>query len=93
MEILKDENTYKCKTYLKIIQMTDLTEADYLSLKEIHQLANEVHEHIQDKNLKKTAKKFVETIFGQLEKMPEYLEEQRKQVKKKLNFVNFISVF
>ena len=60
--------------------MADLTEADYLSLKEIHQLANEVHEHIQDKNLKKTAKKFVETVYTLLEKMPEYLEEQKKQV-------------
>ncbi len=81
MEILKDENTYKCKTYLKIIQMTDLSEADYLSLKEIHQLANEVHEHIQDKSLKKTAKKFVETVHVLLEKLPEYLEEQKIQVK------------
>ena len=49
--------SYKSKTYLKIIQMTDISEADYLSLKEIHQLANEVHDHIQDKNVKKTAKK------------------------------------
>lgn len=61
--------------------MTDLSEADYFSLKEIHQLANEVHDHIQDKNLKKTAKKFVESVQGLLEKMPEYLEDQKKQVK------------
>ena len=89
MEILKDENTYKSKTYLKIIQMTDLSEADYLSLKEIHQLANEVHDHIQDKNVKKTAKKFVDTVFAQLSAMPDYLEEQRKQVSiLKLNCFN-----
>ena len=80
MEILKDENTYKCKTYLKIIQMADLSEADYMSLNEIHQLANEVHDHIQDKNVKKTAKKFADTVFTMLSQMPEYIEEQRKKV-------------
>jgi condensin complex subunit 3 len=43
-EILKDDNAYKCKTYLKILQMADLSEADYLSLKDIFNLANEVHD-------------------------------------------------
>lgn len=71
-EILKDENSFKCKTYLKVLQMADLSEADYLSLKNIHQLAEEVYEHIDDKLVKKMAKKFEENVCDILSKKPEH---------------------
>ena len=60
--------------------MTDLSEADYLSLNEIHDLSNEIYNSIQEKTLKKTAKKFSENVLALLEKMPEYQEKQRKEV-------------
>lgn len=83
-EILKDDNSFKCKTYLKVLQMADLTEADYLSLKNIHQLAEEVYEHIDDKLIKKMAKKFEENVLGLLSKKPEHqqLLDQSKQMEK-----------
>jgi condensin complex subunit 3 len=43
-EILKDDNSFKLKTYLKLLQLADLTSADYLSLKSIHELIEEVHD-------------------------------------------------
>lgn len=73
-EILKDDNSFKCKTYLKILQMADLSDADYLSLKNIHQLAEEVHEHIDDKLVKKMAKKFEEHVLEILSKKPEHTQ-------------------
>ena len=78
-EILKDENAYKCKTYMKVLQMADLTGADYLSLKSIHELTDEVHLHIQDKLVKKSAVKFNEMVYGLMIKKPEY-EKEKKQV-------------
>ncbi|RNA26517.1 hypothetical protein BpHYR1_034644, partial [Brachionus plicatilis] len=71
-EILKDDNSFKLKTYLKLLQMADLSDADYLSLKNIHQLAEEVHEHIDDRLIKKTAKRFEESVLAMLIKKPEH---------------------
>jgi len=58
--------------------MSDLTDADYYSLKDIFQLSNDVHDHIQDKLIKKTAKKFSETVETLLQSKPEYLQEQEQ---------------
>lgn len=80
-ELLKEDNTFKCKTYLKILQMADLNEADYFALKEIERLAEQVHEFIDERFNKKTAKKFWESIEALLAKKPEYLEEiERKRL-------------
>lgn len=78
-EILKDENAYKCKTYLKIMSMADLSNADYLALKSIHELADEVQMHISDKLIKKTAIRFSESVMAFMSKKPEYEEEQRRK--------------
>lgn len=79
MELLKEGNAFRCKTYLKIAQLADLGDADYHSLKNIWQLVEQVHEHIDDRTNKKTAKKFVESIEALLNKMPEYIEEQERK--------------
>lgn len=78
-EILKDENAYKCKTYLKIMNMADLSNADYLALKSIHELVDEVQMHISDKLIKKSAIKFSESVMAFMSKKPEYEEEQRRK--------------
>lgn len=59
--------------------MADLTEADYYALKEIEHLAEQVHEFIDERFNKKTAKKFWESIEALLAKKPEYLDEIEKK--------------
>jgi hypothetical protein len=90
-EILKDENAFKTKTYLKILQMADLSGADYMGLKSIHELIDEVQLHIQDKLVKKVAIKFNENIFSLMVKKPEYEAEQK--MNKQVYFINNIFIF
>lgn len=78
-ELLKDDNIYKIKTYLKIILMADLSGADYLSLKDLYQLAQDVNEHVQDKLIKKSSQKFVENVFALLTSKKEFKEEQERK--------------
>jgi condensin complex subunit 3 len=78
-ELLKDDNIYKIKTYLKIILMADLSGADYLSLKDLYQLAQDVNEHVQDKLVKKTSQKFVENVFALMTSKQEFREEQERK--------------
>jgi len=78
-EILKDDNVFKTKTYLKVMQMADLANADYLALKGIWELTDEVQMHIGDKLVKKTAVRFNEVIHGMMVKKPEYEEEQKRK--------------
>ncbi len=85
-EILKDDNVFKTKTYLKVMQMADLGNADYLALKGIWELADEVHMHIGDKLVKKSAVRFSEMVHGMMVKRPEYEEEQKR--KKEVGFVD-----
>ena len=78
-EMLKDDNTFKCKTYLKVLQLADLSEADYVSLKSIHELVDEIHMHIEDKALKKTAKRYADSLHDMLKKMPDYVAPDADQ--------------
>ena len=43
-EILHEDNTFKLKTYLKILNTIDLSIADYKSLKELQGLADDIIE-------------------------------------------------
>jgi condensin complex subunit 3 len=81
-EILKNENVYRFKVYLKIIQMADLTSADFYSLKEIYELAQEIEDHIDDRMIKKTATKYCETILNLLKRLPQYQKEERERLEK-----------
>ena len=63
----------------KVMNMADLTNADYLALKSIYELGDEVQMHIADKLLKKSALKFNESVMALMSKMPEHLEEQRRK--------------
>jgi len=68
------------------MQMADLGNADYLALKGIWELADEVHMHIGDKLVKKSALRFSEMVHGMMVKRPEYEEEQKR--KKEVGFVD-----
>jgi hypothetical protein len=70
--------------------MSDLTDADYYSLKDIFQLSNDVHDHIQDKLIKKTAKKFSETVQTLLQSKPEYIQEQEQARKAEIEAASLI---
>ena len=59
--------------------MANLKNADYLALKSIYELGDEVQMHIADKLLKKSALKFNESVMALMSKMPEHLEEQRRK--------------
>jgi hypothetical protein len=43
-EILKEDNTFKLKTYVKILNTVDLSRADYSTLKELKGLSIEIVE-------------------------------------------------
>lgn len=72
--------------------MADLTDAYYLSLKEISKLAYDVsnHKSLEDKPTeKKAAQKFYESVMTLLKSKPEYKEEQSNQdVENKLVLFN-----
>lgn len=78
-EILKEENAFKLRSYVKILNMFDLSNADYYSLKEIKKLSEEVEAHISDKLLKKVVTKYKEGIHEMLVKKPEYKNDQNKE--------------
>lgn len=59
--------------------MADLNDADYVSLKEIYKLSEEIADQIEDRLLKKTASKFSETLHALLVKKPEYKREQEAE--------------
>ncbi len=59
--------------------MANLKNADYLALKSIYELGDEVQMHIADKLSKKSALKFNKSVMALMSKMPEHLEEQRRK--------------
>jgi hypothetical protein len=67
--------------------MADLSSADYISLKDIVQLTHDIHEHIEDRLIKKTAIKYWETVNELMMKKPEYLEEQERKKQQVFIFI------
>jgi hypothetical protein len=78
-EILKEENAFKLRSYIKILNMLDLSNADYYSLKDIKKLSEEVEDHISDKLLKKVVTKYKEGIHDLLIKKPEYKNDENAE--------------
>lgn len=78
-EILKDDIAYKSRIYMKVMQMADLTSADYLALKNLYELTDEVQMHIAEKAVKKSALRFNELINALMITKPEYQEEQENK--------------
>ena len=77
LEILKEGDSSRVKTYLKVLNMADLTNAEFLSLNSIYELVNNIQTHITSKNLLSSAFKFKKNVMALMNKKQKYLEEQR----------------
>jgi hypothetical protein len=80
LEMLREENTFKHKIYIKILQTLDLNQADFNSLKELKKYACDAEDQIIDKLLRKTMRKFVDSLKEAIAKKPEYQNETNTSI-------------